>query len=109
MAGHAVRWLHRRSLFARTVTIKVRYSDFTTVTRSHTAPATRDETSLVARAVQLLDRTEAGRRPVRLLGVSVHNLCEEVEATDPERLPFDAEPLDRRGPEGRGGSDRARE
>ena len=29
-----------RSLLARTVTIKVRYSDFTTITRSHTAAAT---------------------------------------------------------------------
>ena len=37
MAQHAVAWLERRALLARTVTIKVRYSDFTTVTRSHTA------------------------------------------------------------------------
>src|SRR5438067_3161195 len=37
MAQDAVRWLDRRQLVARTVSIKVRYSDFTTVTRSHTA------------------------------------------------------------------------
>ena len=37
MAGQAAAWLARRSLLARTVTIKVRYADFTTVTRSHTA------------------------------------------------------------------------
>ena len=64
-----------RSLLARTVTIKVRYADFTTITRSHTAPPTRDAAGIVARAVELLDRTEPARRPVRLLGVSVHNLC----------------------------------
>jgi DNA polymerase-4 len=91
MAQDAARWLERRQLLARTVTIKVRYFDFTTVTRSHTAPPTRDERSLVARAVQLLDRTDSGRRAVRLLGVSVHNLCEEREVADPDRLPFEKE------------------
>jgi DNA polymerase-4 len=89
MAGQAARWLARRSLLARTVTIKVRYSDFSTVTRSHTAPATRDESEIAARAVELLDRTDAGRRPVRLLGVSVHNLGDETsDPRWPDRLPF---------------------
>src|SRR5712664_2842351 len=41
MATHAIGWLWRKQLLARTVTIKVRYDDFTTITRSHTAPATR--------------------------------------------------------------------
>ena len=91
MAQDAARWLERRQLVARTVTIKVRYSDFTTVTRSHTAPPTREQAALVARAIQLLDRTDTGRRPVRLLGVSVHNLCEEREVADPDRLPFERE------------------
>jgi DNA polymerase-4 len=73
MAGHAVSWLARKDLMARTVTIKVRYSDFTTITRSHTAAPTREQTAIAARALALLDKTEAGRTPVRLLGVSVHN------------------------------------
>ena len=89
MAADAVAWLARKSLRARTITIKVRYSDFTTVTRSHTAAPTRDEANLVPRAVQLLDRTEAGRRPVRLLGVSVHNFCGDAESgAGPGWLPF---------------------
>jgi DNA polymerase IV len=79
MARHAVEWLGRKELLARTVTIKVRYSDFTTITRSHTAAATRDAVGLSARAVQLLEKTAAGQRPIRLLGVSVHNLCTAVE------------------------------
>jgi DNA polymerase-4 len=87
MAGDAARWLERRRLLARTVTLKVRYSDFTTITRSHTAEPTRNEPAIVERAVRLLERTEAGRRPVRLLGVSVHNLCETAGAT---RLPFES-------------------
>jgi DNA polymerase-4 len=109
MASHAIAWLTRRQLFARTVTIKVRYDDFTTITRSHTAPPTRDEADLTARAVRLLDKTDAGRRPVRLLGVSVHNFCGEPEpADDPDRLPFDDEnsghdPDDHGGHGGHGG------
>jgi DNA polymerase-4 len=89
MAGHVVSWLARKSLLARTVTIKVRYHDFTTITRSHTAPPTRDSDALLARAVQLLDKTDAGRRPVRLLGVSVHNFCGDSDLIQPsDQLPF---------------------
>jgi DNA polymerase-4 len=90
MAADAVRWLATKTLLARTVTIKVRYSDFATITRSHTAIATRDLAAIVSRAVQLLERTEAGIRPVRLLGVSVHNFCGDIDAeVAPDRLPFD--------------------
>ena len=92
MASHAIGWLARKQLLARTVTIKVRYGDFTTITRSHTALPTRDEADLSARAVRLLDKTDAGQRPVRLLGVSVHNFCGE-HADDPELLPFDPHPM----------------
>jgi DNA polymerase IV len=91
MARDAAAWLTKRALYARTVTIKVRYHDFTTITRSHTEEPTRDEENIVRRAVALLDRTDAGARAVRLVGVSVHNLSETVFAPpdDPQaRLPF---------------------
>jgi DNA polymerase-4 len=92
MARDAARWLVRHERYARTVTIKVRYEDFTTITRSQSEPPTRDEAAIVARAVALLQKTECGTRPVRLLGVSVHNLETELEEVvrDPQpRLPFD--------------------
>ena len=76
MASRAVGWLARKNLMARTVTIKVRYSDFTTVTRSHTSALTREEPAIMSRAVALLEKTDAGTRPVRLLGVSVHNFSD---------------------------------
>ena len=80
MARRGADWLERKTLFARTVTIKVRYSDFTTVTRSHSErPATRNPDQIATRAMLLLSRTEAGTRPVRLLGVSLHNLSQENE------------------------------
>ncbi len=98
MASHAIGWLTRRQLLARTVTIKVRYDDFTTITRSHSAAPTRDEADLTSRAVRLLDKTEIGRRPVRLLGVSVHNFCADVETDEPrDRLPFDDESINHKG------------
>jgi DNA polymerase-4 len=82
MARDTAAWLERRGLLCRTVTLKVRYSDFTTVTRSHTAPPTRAEAELVGRATALLERTEAASRPVRLLGVSVHNLLDPSEPAE---------------------------
>jgi DNA polymerase-4 len=67
--------LQARQLQARTVTIKVRYGDFTTVTRSHTDDIpTSDEALIADRAVLLLARTSADSRPVRLLGVGTHGL-----------------------------------
>ncbi|HEY0875418.1 MAG TPA: DNA polymerase IV [Vicinamibacterales bacterium] len=97
MARDAATWLERRSLLCRTVTIKVRYSDFTTITRSHTDPPTRDLEAIARRAVTLLEKTEAGVRPVRLLGASVHNLIDPEDLEQPEEddrepwLPFDEE------------------
>jgi nucleotidyltransferase/DNA polymerase involved in DNA repair len=47
------------------------------VTRSHTAKAfTASKAEIVNRAQMLLERTEADRRPVRLLGVGAHGLQE---------------------------------
>jgi len=78
--------LQKKNLFARTVTLKLRYGDFTTVTRSHTADApTRAPEDFAARALALLGRTDAARRPVRLLGVGAHGLVAGVES-QPEQL-----------------------
>ena len=79
MARHDAAWLERRGLFARTVVVKVRYADFTTVTRSDTRRPTRDADELAARASALLERTDAAARPVRLLGVGVHGLLTPEE------------------------------
>lgn len=66
----------------RTLSLKVRYSDFTTITRSCTTNSgffTPED--ILAHLPRLLADTEAGRRPVRLLGVSVANLCDEAESS----------------------------
>jgi DNA polymerase-4 len=99
MARDAAKWLEKNASFARTVVIKVRYDNFATITRSHSDPKpTRDPDALASRAIALLDKSEAGRRPVRLLGVSVHNLEESdhvrpvkraARVDDAPRLPLD--------------------
>ena len=74
MARDNALWLARKGIKARTVTIKVRFSDFVTITRSHSQEATNNPDEIVPRAIALLEKTEAGRRPVRLLGAGVYNL-----------------------------------
>jgi DNA polymerase-4 len=88
MARENADWLRRKGLLARTVTIKVRYGDFTTITRSHSRPGTDDADEIAARAVALLAKTEAGRRPVRLLGAGVHNFVTREDLAGSGVLPF---------------------
>jgi DNA polymerase-4 len=87
LARENAAWLAKRGVFARTVTIKVRYSDFTTITRNDTRAPTNDADAIARRAVALLTRTDAGRRPVRLLGAGVSNLVSD--ATLNERTPHE--------------------
>lgn len=65
----------------KTVTLKVRYADFETITRSNTFPSYLDEAEEVADAAKkLLRQTEAGHRKVRLIGVTLSNLNLQEEA-----------------------------
>ncbi|HEX9190796.1 MAG TPA: DNA polymerase IV [Candidatus Deferrimicrobiaceae bacterium] len=67
--------LRRHGLKGRTVTLKVKYADFVQVTRAATLSGpTDDGGSLYRVALDLLGNTEAGARPVRLLGISVSKL-----------------------------------
>ena len=79
MARENADWLVRRKLEARTITIKVRYAGFVTVTRSHTlSRATADADVIASWAKDLSAKTDAGQRPVRLLGVRVQGLVEQA-------------------------------
>ena len=80
LAKRTAAYLEKKDLRARTVVLKLRYDNFQTITRSDTRdPSTRSAEEIAARAVSLLEKTEAGRRPVRLLGVSVHGFHEREE------------------------------
>ena len=64
--------LAKEKLSGRTVTLKVRYEDFSTVTRSMTMPESIAQAMALEKiGLMLLARTEAGKRKVRLMGLSV--------------------------------------
>jgi DNA polymerase-4 len=83
--------LRRHGLKGKTVTLKVKYADFVQVTRAATLPDPTDDGGTLYRvALDLLVGTDAGSRPVRLLGISVSRLSPAEEATPPrtEQLPL---------------------
>ena len=85
MAREVTGWLEKHDQWARTVTLKVRYENFETVTRADSRDLpTRDPDEVAARAIALLERTDAGTRAVRLLGVSLTGL---TQSPDPPPRP----------------------
>ncbi len=59
----------------KTVTLKLRYADFETITRSSTFAGYLDQAEELAEvAKNLVEETEAGARSVRLVGVTLSNL-----------------------------------
>lgn len=75
VADTVERRLKKINTSGRTVTLKVRYSNFEISSRSLTlAHDVQDATDLLQIATSLLDQTEVDHRPVRLLGISVSNL-----------------------------------
>ncbi len=70
--------LRERGKQTRCVTLKLRYADFTTITRSHTLPQTIDsDQTIFDTGVKLLARALAmEKQPVRLIGIGVSNLAE---------------------------------
>ena len=77
MAERVGRGLAQKGLQAETITLKVRYQNFRTVTRSKTLSAATDDSQLIAAcAKNLLHGTDAGKKSVRLLGVTGSKLVE---------------------------------
>jgi DNA polymerase-4 len=71
------RRLRRAGVQGRVVQLKLKFSDFTLITRRVTLPApTDDGQSIYRAALELLQRAHE-ERPVRLTGVSVQNLDED--------------------------------
>lgn len=83
MAAALADGLRRRDRVARTVTVKLRYPDFATVTRGQTLRQPTDEAPVIARlAVRLVTRALVERdHPLRLLGVGVSGLSAERQLT----------------------------
>ena len=72
-----------------TVTLKVRYSDFSTITRSRTLRTPIcSSADILFQLPSLLDSTEVGRRKVRLLGISISSLTTDKKGPIQLPLPF---------------------
>lgn len=68
-------WLKKNKKKAKTITLKVKYYDFIQVTRSITLSFYCDEASTILHnALALLNKTDAGQKKIRLLGISLSNL-----------------------------------
>jgi DNA polymerase-4 len=63
-----------RGVKARTVTVKLRYEGFQTLTRSRTVPATSSEVELLPVVLGLYRKTRDLQKPVRLVGIKLSNL-----------------------------------
>lgn len=98
MAGELCESLAKHGRSGRTIGIKVRLDDFTTVTRARTLPEATCDTALVtAQALRLLE-DYSPPRPVRLLGVRVAGLSHAgeppesaPESTDEQTAPVEDE------------------
>ncbi len=67
--------LTRQDLFAHTIQVKVRYGDFTTLSRQTTLPEGIQDTSAIYRNVcQMLARERLVNQPLRLVGISASKL-----------------------------------
>ncbi len=85
LTDRVARRLRAQGRHARTVAVKVRFRDFTTVTRSKHLPSPQRSTPPIWRTVQTLFTVarHARPQPIRLLGVAVSGL---VEAHPQEEL-----------------------
>jgi DNA polymerase-4 len=87
-------WLSEKSCYrlrrlgkkARTVTLKLRYDDFQTLTRARSIPETNDDALVMRTAHELFKESHIRKRKIRLLGVSLSKFekGEEAEWLFPE-------------------------
>ena len=70
--------LIKREAKGRTITLKMKYFDFQSITRSVTIDEPADSASVIMKYVRpLLSKTEAGEKKVRLLGISISNFDDQ--------------------------------
>jgi DNA polymerase-4 len=83
------RRLRESGVYARTIQLKLRYKDFTTITRAHTLPvATQLDNEIFEQARQLFRKNWRAGAAVRLLGVQASSLetgASQIELLDDDR------------------------
>ncbi len=81
--------LRKTGLLCATVTVKIRYSSFKTISRSRTIAPTDADLLVGQLAGQMLQEAYQGAPPLRLLGLSLGNLCSKGDYVQPNL--FEAE------------------
>jgi DNA polymerase-4 len=75
LGNKVARRMRHKGLKGKTITLKVKYSDFVQITRSTTLPKfTDDGSEIYSVACRLLEKTEVTKKPIRLLGISLSHL-----------------------------------
>lgn len=82
------RRLKKYSISGKTVTLKIKYSDFTQQTRSKTLPYFVSDKGLILETVKELLYQDKMKESVRLLGISLSNLNTEIKKTVIVQLQF---------------------
>lgn len=89
IAAELEKRLKKYSISGKTVTLKIKYSDFTTQTRSKTLPYFIADKGLLLETAKELLYQERMKESVRLLGISLNNLNTEVKKTVVVQLKFE--------------------
>ena len=89
IAGELEKRLKRYDISGKTITIKIKYSDFTTQTRSKTLPYFIADKGLLLEYAKELLYQERLKDSVRLLGISLSNLNTEIKKTVVVQLKFE--------------------
>jgi DNA polymerase IV len=80
-ANRVARRMRHEEVKGKTITLKVKYNDFSRITRSITLSEASDDALMIySKVCELLGRTSIGKKPVRLLGISVSNFT--IEGSD---------------------------
>jgi DNA polymerase-4 len=88
IANALVRRLKKLNIAGKTITLKIKYSDFTQQTRSKTLPYFISDKGLIIETVKELLYQERMKDSVRLLGISVSNLNTEEKKSVVVQLKF---------------------
>lgn len=88
IASELERRLKKHNISGKTVTLKIKYSNFTTQTRSKTLPYFIADKGLLAETAKDLLYQERLKESVRLLGISLSNLNTEIKKTVVVQLKF---------------------
>jgi DNA polymerase-4 len=89
IANELERRLKKHNIAGKTITLKIKYSDFTQQTRSKTMPYFISDKALILETVRELLFQEKMKDSVRLLGISLSNLNTEEKKTVVVQLKFD--------------------